>query len=79
MLKSHFPSRSTKLEQFAVEQLLKKGGSIGDVINASENTEISPGLRCGDSQVCFYLPSFGGMEEIVASFEPWSYSTKKEV
>ena len=73
--KIHFPSLSNKFDQFlhvstAVEQLLKTV-RCNDV-NISENTEISPGLGCRDSERWFHLPSF---HEIVVSCEPWPWST----
>ena len=48
-----------------------------DDINASENTEISFGSCCRNSQGCFHLPSFTTIEEIVTSCEVWRWSTNR--
>ena len=59
----------------AVEKLVQKARWID--VNATDNTEISPSLRCGDSQGCFHLQSFTAIKEIVASCEPWPRSTDR--
>ena len=46
----------------AVEQLLKKARWIDQC--PPQKTQIYCGLRCGDSQDCFHLPSFAAIEEI---------------
>ena len=59
----------------AAEQLLKK--AICNKVDPTDNTEIPPNLRCGNSQGCFHLPSFTAIEKIITSCEPWPWSTDR--
>ena len=76
--RNDFLSCSNKLKRFCTCQKQlnsywkKWDGSICKNVNAMCSTEISPSLRCKDSQG---WTSFAAIEENVASCEPWPWLT----